>query len=229
MAKKIFSNEEVAKKYDSLPEEVKNLLYGFEMTSIITKVGEKHGLHIDQMDKLNTETGYVMMGLTDTKDFPAVIAEDLGIEPAKAQGVARDIEGMLFSKIRDAMKAFVAPPSPVINSSASKAPLSTVLPTSSTTPATSPTPSVAQVPAAPAPTALEIPPKIEPVEKKVEPKVEVKPSDIILTQPTVAKTPDIAIKTQAPASTTPGTPPTTKPEPPKPQDYKADPYREPTV
>ncbi len=211
MVKNIFSNEEVAKKYESLPQEVKDLLYSFEMTSIITKVGEKHGLHIDQMDKLNTETGYVMMGLTDTKDFQALIAEDLGIEPAKAQGVARDIEEMLFSKIRDAMKKMVAPPSPVLDASASKPPLSSVLPTSSTT--TTPTAPISTLPTTPAPTTLEIPPKEEKVETKLETKIEMKPSDIILTEPTVAKTPEVSIKT----------------EPPKPQDYKADPYREPTV
>lgn len=211
MNQKIYSIEETDKKFDSLPQEVKDLLYSFEMTSVITKVGEKHGLHIDQMDKLNTETGYVMMGLTETKDFPALIAEDLGIEPAKAQGVARDIEEMLFTKIRDAMKKVVAPESPVLDASASKPPLSAVLPTSSST--SIPAAPVSNLPTTPAPTTLEIPPKEEKVEVKVEPKIEMKPSDIILTQPTVAKTPDISIKA----------------EPPKPQGYKADPYREPTV
>jgi hypothetical protein len=198
MAKKLYTNEEVNKKYDSLPEEIKDFLYSFEMTSIITKVGEKNALHIDQMDRLNTETGYVMMGLTETKDFPAIIADDLQIDAAKAQAVAKDIEEMLFSKIRDAMKQAPAP--------ASKPPLREVLPTASSS-----------LPATPAPTSVEIPPKIE--------KIEVKPSDMMLAEPTVAQTPEIAIQTQDIAPAAPPTAPKT--EPPKPQDYKADPYREP--
>jgi hypothetical protein len=190
------------------------------MTSAITKVGEKHALHIDQMGQLNTEVGYVMMGLTPAADLPGIIEDDFGIEEEKAQAIAKDIDEMLFTKIRDSMKQVVAPTPPVINAPSQKPPLSSILPTPTapiaampSTPTTS-APSVSPapkplMPAAPMPTSIEMPPK------KVVEKLEVKQADMMLSEPTITKTPEIILKT---SSTT---------APPKPQGYKADPYREP--
>jgi len=197
MPKKLFTPEETSKKFASLPKAIQDLLYSFEMTSIITKVGEKNSLHIDQMDRLNTETAQVMLGLTETKDFPEVIMEDLEIDRAKADAVAQDINDMLFIKIRDAMKQGTI--AGQASTPQTLAPLSSVIPINKT-----PEPAPVVVPAAP--TASLIPAKA----------TEIHPADMMLTQKTVTTT------------ATP-TSPAQKVEPPKPGEYKADPYREPTI
>jgi hypothetical protein len=223
MAKTFYSPEETAKKFEALPQAIKDLLYSFEMISIITKVGEKNGLHVDQMDALNTETAYVMMGLTETKDFPEIIAEDLGIDQTKAGTIASDINEMLFSKVRAAMQN----PSAVAASNAAALPiqkpsLADVLP--KTTPASVPVPMSASV--APISTPVPATP-VTPVAPLVpEIKIDMHPADIVLTKKTVAMPPAPA-SSPMPAAYAAQKTVDTKAVPPNPTDYKADPYREP--
>src|SRR6266404_4283908 len=99
-----FTSEEVQKKLLELPEEVKTLLYSPEMVSAIQKAGEKNRLHYDQMGTLERETANVLLGFTETADYAKILANTLSIDLAQAESVARDMNDMLFSKIRDALK-----------------------------------------------------------------------------------------------------------------------------
>lgn len=204
MAKKFYSPEEVSKKFESLPPEIKNLLYSFEMTSVIAKVGEKNGLHIDQMDMLNTEAGYVMMGLTDTSDFLSILMEDLHVDEAKAKALIGDLETNLFSKIRQGMQQ----PSAVASAAVTSATTTVKEPAVTSTLPNAGVPSSASTPT---------------------PAVDMHPADILLTQKTVVSVPQTAPKPQIPETMSTPKPLASKVEPPKPQEYKADPYREPTV
>lgn len=183
--------EETKAKFNSLPDGIKKLLYSFEMTAVITKVGEKHGLHLDQMDFLNAETAQVMIGFLDAKDFSEAIAEDLGVDQQKANAIAKDVNDMLFAKIREVMQKPATPAAP-------EAPANP--------------PAVAAAPAA------------APVPAKA---AEIHPADLLLTQKTVVApvSAQPAAEKAAPAVAAP----LQKTEPPKPEDYKADPYREPTI
>ena len=228
MAKKLYSPEETAKKFESRPQAIKDILYSFEITSAVAKVGEKNGLHIDQMELLNTETAQVMMGLTETKDFVGVLMEELSIDEAKASAVASDINELLFSKIRGAMNQPSAAATTV--PSIARQPLSEVLPkggvaaSPSETPISLVKPSSNPIPAAPqvAPAVPVAPIAPLPVVQKAD----MHPADIALTQKTVAvppPTPPLEA-TQALAK-----PIDASAVPPKPTDYKADPYREPVI
>jgi len=204
MAKRLYSAEEAERKFGSLPQAVKDLLYSFEMTSLITKVGEKHGLHIDQMDALNTEAAQVMLGFTETSEFPEILMEDLSIDQAKADAIAKDIDVTLFARVRAALSQ----PSAMGETNTTSLPQS--VPAEAAAP--KPTPVTPAVPAVPA-----------------VPTVDMHPADLMLTQKTVVAPP----MAPTPASPAPSTP-TPKPGaqatmPPKPQEYKADPYREPTI
>src|SRR6185503_2370297 len=119
------TQEETKKRFDSLPPEIKNLLYSFEMTSAITKIGEKYGLHIDQMELLNAETAQVMLGFTKIEDFPLELSKTLGIDEQKSVAISGDINAMLFIKVRAAMNqpSAVAATAPM-----QKQPLSEILP-----------------------------------------------------------------------------------------------------
>lgn len=159
------------------------------MDSIIRQIGAKHTLHIDQMGVLEAEAVDVMIGFTKPNDFVTHVAEVLQIDQAKAGAVARDVNDMLFLKIRDSMKKV--------------AELGSVSPISST-PVT-PTPVSAPV------TAPLLTPK----------PAEMHSADLMLTQKTASVTP-------VPQPTTDHKQQTTgNQQPPKPQNYKADPYREP--
>jgi hypothetical protein len=204
------SVEEAKQKFEKLPAEIKKLLYSEEMAIILQKVGEKNQLHVDQVDALYTETGQVMLGFATTQEFVEDIVDILKVDSVKANAIAKDINDMLFIKIRDAMKQPVSVPRPseqVVP--ATPAPLSSVIPINKTP---EPTPAAE----APVTASSGIPPMA------VTKATEIHPADMMLTQKTVTTT--------APAAPAQKVEPlgrsTITGEAPKPGEYKADPYRE---
>jgi hypothetical protein len=229
----IYSAEEAQRKLDTLPDEVKKLLYSPEMLTAIRKVGEKNQLHIDQIGVLQTETTAVMLGFTEMKDFPKKISKNIDVDETKSIAIAKDVDEILFSKIRGQMKTNDAVPTQpavegksVVMPSASK--MADVKPASApTTPPTPVAPSAPPVtPAAPKPTT---PTNL--------PSIEMNKAEVMLTQPTVSIAPKnpasssevlASSKTVPPAAPVASQDPTkTSATPPPPPVYKTDPYREP--
>ena len=244
-----FTAEEAKKKFDVLPPEIKSLLYSAEMSAAIHQVGERNKLHYDQMGRLEMETTNLMLGFTDTSDYPAILEKVLPVDSTQAQTIAKDINDTLFVKIREAMKPKAADAAPKVSSPAavSMPPMpahvaetlpakSVVMPSSAKAPepAVTPTPKEGTAPAAApttpvasAPTMQTVPAIVKPVGMPM-----VQHVDDMLSKPTVSMAPVKPVdtveiiastKTDAPTPTAP-----TVSEPPKPAPvYKTDPYHEP--
>lgn len=220
------SKEELEKRIDSLPEEIQNLLYSPEMYTAIKQVSAKHQLHVDQMDLLETETSQVMLGITQTAQFPKTIAQSLKVDAAQAEAIAKDIDEVLFSQVRSAMKkadehtAVMATPSvppAIINPPTTAGEKSVVMPSA----AKAPVPTVTAPAPATVPAATPVPPVVKPVATDAMQHVEA-----MLSAPTVS----IAPKPAAPVIPvpTPPAPDVKKSDAPTPPPiYKTDPYHEP--
>lgn len=174
----------------------------------IRQIAQKYQLHLDQTGVLEDETSAVMLGFTDTADFQAVLAETMGIDSTKADAIARDLNDLLFIKIREVMKKTYQKqkvvPSPAQVTRPAIAPASVKI--STPVPPIVP-PAQPKLPPVPAP----LPPKpMVPAPKIITPH----PADMILTQKTVSTAP-AQITNPSPAA------------PIAPKPYTADPYREP--
>ncbi len=242
------SAEEAKKKYDSLPEEVKSLLYSPQMSFTIQQIGTKNKLHLDQVDLLNNETGQFMLGFVEPKDFPEALVEMLSVDRTQADTIVKDIDEMLLTPIREAMKKVHADTnSQILPISAFTEPgvsegKSVVMPSSiaksvgaevaHSTPAITP---AQTAPATPSPVATPSSSITTPAEAAIMPTI-IKPSglpsipkvDAMLSEPTVSIAPKPADTPATPAVTTPPAADITKAEAPKPGPiYKTDPYHEP--
>jgi hypothetical protein len=219
----IHSALETKKRFEQLPPEIKELIYGSDMTFTIQQIGQKNALHIDQIDALNTEAGEVMMGFVESKDFVTELMETLNLDQAKATAVAKDVDEMLFSKIRDSMKKFYEAnhkPAPVLSPTVAASPssetvkplLSQIMPINKGSAAPILAPSAApQTPPAPAVVTkppVTTPPALNPLDMMMTEKT------VDLPKPPVAGAPAAPVTTPKP----PATPPVYK---------KNDPYREP--
>lgn len=217
------SAEDARKRYQSLPPEIKELLYSPEMSFAVQQIGKKNRLHIDQVDALNTEVGQVMLGFTPAEEFIPALVEMLNLDRARANAVAQDVNDMLFNKIRESMKKVGEMGIPKTQPPAPSAPS-----TSATPVVTKPTPAPVQAVSTPAPSQPAAPPTPA---QKPSPPAQIGPmhsADLMLTQKTaVVAPPPTAPGAAQGASPTPTTPHTEKPQPPKPESYKVDPYREP--
>ncbi|MDE1924999.1 MAG: hypothetical protein KGH79_02360 [Patescibacteria group bacterium] len=247
MANESYTAEEIKKKFTSLPQDIKALVYSVDMLNVIQKLGEKYQLHVDKLEILEGEAADIMTGLSDPKTFVSNIKESLEIDETKANALAKDVNEQLFDKIRESMKkvyeqnttpAAEAPKNPP----AMSVEKSVVMPSAAKTPAdvpavTAPTPA----PAAPAPASAQPKPIVPPAPALTPTPVAapaIPKADVMLSQPTVSlpagQSPLGGAQSKVPAQ--PAQPAQSaiknaeppKADAPKPAPiYKADPYREP--
>ncbi len=219
---------EIKSKIAALPQKTREFLYSAEMDATLRDISSKHHLHIDQTGVLESETVAAMIGLTKMDDFAENLADELNVDAKKSSQIVHDINEMLFIKIREDMKASAEPkviPEPP------KIPLAAQTPTpmpvqthevimpSSTKPTTLTTPTPT-APSATIPTPLTAAPTPKPA---IAPNLGA--ADSILSEKKV--TPPAAAPTPVAAPATPATSPMPQVDPIQPQNYKADPYREP--
>lgn len=208
------TRDEVTKKLNSLPEEARDYIYTPKMRDILMKIGEKHHLHLDQLGILETETGLAMLGFIEPQDYEKALVDIVHLEKSIAEAVAKDINEMLFIKIREGMKK---------SYEAQKAPLAPQMAN----------PIAISKPPAPA-AAVPTPPTSPKATQGTAKPAELHPADMLLTQKSVTATPAAVPKSPAPPTASQGTAPTTSsptnatpPPPIKPKNYANDPYREP--
>lgn len=229
--------QEIQRKMDALPPDVRNFIYSADMGNIIRSIGAKHQLHVDQIGALESEAAAVMIGLSDAKNFTNEVADTLRVSQEQAVAIVSDVNSQLFVKIQDAMRGKPVAPA-VAPAPAAVPPISVPLPKPPTaSPAqasgvpTPPKPPVTPPPAAAAPAPTPVTPPAQ------KPK-ELHPADLMLSQKqvTVAPPPKLAPAPATPAGAPqnaqkPATPPAPSapaaPQPPAPKPYAADPYREP--
>lgn len=202
-------SDEIQKKLEALPPDIRSFIYSADMSSVVQQIGQKHQLHVDQMGALEAEAAAAMIGVTEREEFVENLAEALNIDTQRSTLIAKDVNDLLFIKIRESMKnaspASSLTPRPQVSA---PAPV-----TVATTP--SPTPTQQEVP--PPPTILTAP------APKPQVTLAPHPHDLMLVEKTVT-TPSTA-PTTAPA--VPAAPENAAPIPPKPNTYNTDPYREP--
>lgn len=222
---------QVQQRLQELPEEIRLAVQSADLDTKIQVIGQKHQLHIDQIGNLEDETLLVMLGFSDPAEFMDHLVERTSVTPVQASLIAADVAHEIFMPIRESMRLWAerrklikdTDPTPVSTPGAPAAAASVVMPSSKpvipTPVAAAPAPQAAPAPKAPtaAPTAA---PKPAP---------ELGAIDSMLSQKQVT-TP--ASAAAAPSAATPPTPPTQTPiipaaDPGQPQNYKADPYREP--
>ena len=104
MEKDSYTPEEIQKKFDSLPSDIKSLVYGADMLNLIQRVGEKYKLHVDQIGILETETADIMTGFSKPDEFVKNLMSSLSVDKTQADNIAKDINEGLFLKIRESLK-----------------------------------------------------------------------------------------------------------------------------
>ncbi len=218
MARKTFTEEEIQKRIDSLSEEAADFLYSPEMGLMVKQIADRHKLHIDQMSLLDAEVGELMLGLTEPLEFVPNMKETLQIDEATAQAIAKEINDQVMMKMRGLMGAPSQQP-------AATAPTPSVVMPSSPKPVAPPiaTPAAPIIPkpVVPAPIAAPVTaPKPAPAPNLMAAEAMLSEKKVTTSAPAAPSVP------AAPAKAAPITP-APKADPAQPQNYKADPYREP--
>lgn len=99
-----YTQEQLQKRYEGLPEDLKRAIYSVETADAIQEISKKYGLMIDQMGELAAETGLLMLGFTSPKDYIKNISARAGADIDTAKKIAEEINTEIFSKVKEHLK-----------------------------------------------------------------------------------------------------------------------------
>jgi len=95
--------EEIQKKFDSLPEDMKWVIMQTDVDGKVTEMGKSFGLTVSQMGQLSLEINMVMLGFTHPDTFERALKENMNMPEDKAKDLAKEINEKIFKEIRDSL------------------------------------------------------------------------------------------------------------------------------
>lgn len=123
---------QVQRRMAELPADVQAAIASAEFEKKVQAIGQRQGLHIDQMEKLGDEIMLVMLGFMSTENFTSNIASEVGVDAEKAARITADVNAEILLPIRESLKTIASKPTEE-NAVAAPAPTTTpVAPTTST-------------------------------------------------------------------------------------------------
>lgn len=99
-----YTNEQINTMYRSLPLDIREVIASVEYMDKVQAVGKKYKLMIDKTGALSEETGFVLMGLTPSKDFTKNIRERLEVSEDVALNIVNEINEQIFFAVRESLK-----------------------------------------------------------------------------------------------------------------------------
>ncbi len=99
-----YTTKQLQEKYKSLPEDLKDAIWSTASAEIIQSIGKKYGLNVEQVGKLASETGLVLLGLSHPKDYIKSLSANITIEIDTARKIAEEVNNGIFSKVKEHLK-----------------------------------------------------------------------------------------------------------------------------
>ncbi|MBP7831874.1 MAG: hypothetical protein KA028_02560 [Candidatus Pacebacteria bacterium] len=90
-----------------LPPYIKTALANINWAPEILSIGKKHGLHVDEMGTLQTETVLVLVGLVHPNEYASNLAHELHVPKDKIDGIVADVNERILKTIRQSLIEFI--------------------------------------------------------------------------------------------------------------------------
>lgn len=95
--------EEIQKKFDSLPEDLKWAIMGANVDDNIIEISQTQGLNVEQMGQLSLETHMVMFGFTHPDKFEESLKGSMKLGDEKTHIIANAVNEKILKEIRGKM------------------------------------------------------------------------------------------------------------------------------
>lgn len=91
---------------NTLPDYMQEAIHASGWERKILAIGRKYGLHIDQLDVLQTELSLVILGLSDRDEFVREVTHEAGISSQIMNGIVSEINHDIFEPIRERLHEY---------------------------------------------------------------------------------------------------------------------------
>jgi hypothetical protein len=94
---------EIQKKFEKLPAVIREAITSIDFAEKLQNIGKANNLHLDELDALFEEVGFVMLGETRTQDFAGKISQRLGLRIDQISPLVKSVDEEIFRPIRTAL------------------------------------------------------------------------------------------------------------------------------
>lgn len=98
------TEETILKRYESLPDDLKEALIGIGTASAIYEIGRKVNLNVEKIGELAREVGLIILGFVPSANFISDLKTVLEVNEEKAAEIAQEVNERLFLPIRESLK-----------------------------------------------------------------------------------------------------------------------------
>lgn len=104
-----YSKETIQAHYARLPERIRDFMETDETIEKILNIGKKYRLHIDQLNGLSQEVGYILHNIEPASNFNRNLIKYLGLSEDLANLITYDLNQEIFSQIRRELEKIAIP------------------------------------------------------------------------------------------------------------------------
>lgn len=101
-----YTKEFLEEQYTKISEDLREALSSVEIIKSIELISKTNGLMLDQAEELADHIGLIVLGLERTESFNETIAKKLNINKEKADIITRQVNDLVFLKVRESLKKF---------------------------------------------------------------------------------------------------------------------------
>jgi hypothetical protein len=98
-----YTQEQLWKSFEKLPEELKTAVFSNETADIIWNTCDKND--IQEVPKVAEKVGYVLMGIIPPEDFQKTLEKEIQIEKEKSKKAAYEINRLIFYPVKTALES----------------------------------------------------------------------------------------------------------------------------
>ena len=90
----------IKEKWEQLPENIRVVLSKFAWKDVLTAIGKKYKLHIDNLAILENETTMVLLGITNPGNLVNALEEQMKLPEDTVKSMVEDVDSQIFKRIR---------------------------------------------------------------------------------------------------------------------------------
>ncbi|MBI3631227.1 MAG: hypothetical protein HY221_02720 [Candidatus Sungbacteria bacterium] len=99
-----YAKQELDERYKKLPKALKDAMFSPEIAEKIFDIGKRNGLNIEKTGFIAEETGFIILGLTQPREFVGILADRLGTDRDAAYKIASEISHQVLFPLRETLK-----------------------------------------------------------------------------------------------------------------------------
>ena len=99
-----YSNEQIWKTIEKLPEELAEALFSVETANAIRQVCAQHAIGDARVGDIAEIAGQVLMGFLLPQEVQEKLEKEIGLQKETAQGITRDLNRLVFYPVKPALE-----------------------------------------------------------------------------------------------------------------------------